>query len=113
MLVGCEAISMVTYTIKSMSMFRGVRLLKFLKLFRLYRVEVLVAKVEMAISSNILSLCIRIFKHVFALATCNHLLSCFWYGIGASAGGWVDHYLTGADLSYRYVSAAHWAIANF
>eukprot|EP00747_Dinoflagellata_sp_TGD_P063811 gnl/TRDRNA2_/TRDRNA2_153618_c2_seq1.p1 gnl/TRDRNA2_/TRDRNA2_153618_c2~~gnl/TRDRNA2_/TRDRNA2_153618_c2_seq1.p1 ORF type:complete len:677 (+),score=89.80 gnl/TRDRNA2_/TRDRNA2_153618_c2_seq1:133-2031(+) len=97
------------------SFLRILRMVRFLRLLRLAKAERFVQSVQARINSNTFVLSLTIARLVLSIIVANHVIACLWYGVGiAQDDGWP--HVTGivdADLSYKYTTAAHWALSNF
>merc|ERR1719329_2041572 len=95
-------------------MMRAVRGMKCLKLFRLFRFEHFVEKLQEKMNSNIGSLIFRVVKLVLSMVILIHVVGCLWYGVGRWRNdGWVSWHLDGQGINYSYLTAVHWSMTNF
>ncbi|CAK9059862.1 Putative F-box and FNIP repeat-containing protein L60 [Durusdinium trenchii] len=111
--------------LRSLRLFRMVRLIRILRLRKTmesYLVSIRVRLVETGdtgcvsdlVDSEYISIIVSIFKMLALLMIVNHVIACFWFWIGDSAGGWIEmHHLLDEQWEYQYATSLHWAITQF
>lgn len=115
-------------------MVRSVKLLRITRMVRLFRLVRLVRIVRRVpqlphmltrfVDRSTYHTSLTVGAWIVALVLVNHLIACFWYGLGSNLAGlptWVqvatDAYMLNADEQpgtlYLYVTSLHWAFTMF
>jgi len=100
----------------SMGFLRGFRVLRFVRLLRLAKFDRLFKQLQAHTNSNLVLLLTGIMKRLAMLVVVNHVIGCFWYGIGllSEDEGWASSPdMKDRSLLYCYLTSVHWAIAQF
>jgi len=93
---------------------RFLRALRYLRLLRLLKTKQLFEKAQI-LMSEVSSVRFSIVKWVMAILVINHLIGCFWWGVGSMAcegKSWTYQFVD-AGLLYQYTTSFHWSISQF
>mmetsp|Transcript_62567 Transcript_62567/g.146793 ORF Transcript_62567/g.146793 Transcript_62567/m.146793 type:complete len:696 (-) Transcript_62567:19-2106(-) len=99
---------------------RFVRILRLVRLLRLLRVAKLQRKL-MAVANYFLSayalMGARIGFYLMLMLSVNHIIACFWYGVGSwtsELGNWMAaKHIDSTNVVEAYVAAMHWSLCQF
>lgn len=114
-----ESVRSGTGLIRMGKAFRGLTVLRSLRLLRLRKLVKTLEEIQDRISSAaVLDIWLSILKLMLILLTCNHMIACVWWSLGCSPPpgevSWIEyHGFEHEDLGYRYVSALHWSLTQF
>ncbi|CAK9118251.1 unnamed protein product [Durusdinium trenchii] len=98
----------------SVKLLRSLRLFRMVRLIRILRLRKTMESVSDLVDSEYISIIVSIFKMLALLMIVNHVIACFWFWIGDSAGGWIEmHHLLDEQWEYQYATSLHWAITQF
>jgi len=96
---------------------RGVRYLRglrYLRLLRVLKLQQVFTKAQI-LMSEVTSVRFSIGRLGLAILVINHLIACFWWGVGrleCEARSWT-HNFEEATLGYQYSTSLHWSISQF
>jgi len=91
-----------------------VRALRYLRLLRLLKTKQMLEKSQVSMS-EISSVRFSIGKLVLAILLINHLIGCFWWGVGTmecEGRSWT-YAFRDRELWFRYATSFHWSISQF
>lgn len=91
-----------------------LRAMRYLRLLRLLKTKHMLAKTQV-LMSEISSVRFSIGKLFAAILIINHLIGCFWWGVGSlqcEGRSWTYEFQD-RGLAYRYLTSFHWSISQF
>jgi len=98
---------------KSTSVVKYARMLRFMRLARVAKLEHFLNQAVGNLNSSLLLLVVSMAKLIMMLLVIVHLITCLWYAVGsAGSGGWTVKY-SAKDLFYQYLCACHWSFSQF
>merc|ERR1712232_66617 len=88
---------------------------RFVRLVRVYKLNMLLKDALRFINSPSLVLTIGIVKLMFSLCLTNHIIGCCWYGVGVSSRiGWVTRTdIERESVLFRYLESLQWSLGQF
>jgi len=91
---------------------RVLKVLRFAKVMRIFKLEQIMAEFKAQINSTFVLLLLRPVVLIIGLLFFNHMIACFWYGLGISspASGWLSIQEDRSSV-YLYATSLHWAMS--
>lgn len=98
---------------KSTSLVKYARMLRFMRLARVAKLEHYLNEALGNLNSSLLLLVVGMVKLIIVLLVVVHFIACLWYAVGSSgSGGWASEYKA-KELFYQYLCACHWSFSQF
>lgn len=118
----CVGLDWATVVMQSVRNYRGLRIVRSVRLFRLLKAPEIDAFISEHIHSDNVILTGKIIKSIILLVGVAHVIACIWFAIGRQGGydpgavGWVrfhDLQFDEVEVRTQYMWSVHWALGQF
>jgi len=94
--------------------FRYIRTVRYLRLLRLAKIEVLLRDALVAVNSPVLLLLLESLKLLLCLIFVSHVNACLWFYVGQldATCGWTQ-LVADEPILYQYLTSMHWVMTQF
>mmetsp|Transcript_161406 Transcript_161406/g.286264 ORF Transcript_161406/g.286264 Transcript_161406/m.286264 type:complete len:779 (-) Transcript_161406:206-2542(-) len=96
---------------QNVNFFRILKVLRFAKVIRIIKLEQVISELLVRVNSTYLLLVMRPIFLIVGLLFFNHVIACFWYGLGnLDSTGWLSIQKEHSKM-YLYWTSFHWALS--